>query len=103
MQRVNWSYLHHGLVVWLDVPVEQLYARLCQDQTDRPLLKTTNPLDTLQQLLEQRKPLYAQADLRVAVQAEDMPEQVAANAIAAIPSVLKPDLMPPERANNSLN
>ena len=103
LQQVNWSYLHHGLVVWLDVPVEQLYARLCRDQTARPLLETANPLDTLRQLLEQRKPLYAQADLRVPVQAEDTPEQVAANAIAAIPSVLKPERVPPARTNNFLN
>jgi len=33
LRRENWSYLHHGLVVWLDVPVELLYARLTNDTT----------------------------------------------------------------------
>ena len=103
LQRANWSYLHHGLVVWLDVPVEQLYTRLCRDQTARPLLETADPLNTLQQLLEQRRSLYAQADLCVPVRAEDTPEQVVENAIAAIPSVLKPEVTPPNRCNNSLN
>ncbi|HEY9847630.1 MAG TPA: shikimate kinase, partial [Candidatus Caenarcaniphilales bacterium] len=33
---MNWSYLRHGVVAWLDVPVEQLYRRLKTDST-RPL------------------------------------------------------------------
>jgi shikimate kinase len=48
--------MHHGLVVWLDVPVELLYARLASDTT-RPLLEGDDRLGTLQRLFEQRQPL----------------------------------------------
>lgn len=88
LRRQNWSYLQQGLVIWLDVPVEILISRLAGDQT-RPLLQDTDPAGKLQTLLEQRRSLYAQADLRIAVAGGDTPEQVAARVIEAIPSVLK--------------
>ena len=88
LKRENWSYLHHGLVVWLDVPIELLHARLADDTT-RPLLQDTNPLEKLQILLHQRHPLYAQADLRVTTSSEETPEQIAARVIEEIPTVLK--------------
>jgi len=96
LKRDNWSYLHHGIVVWLDVPVEQLYARLRHDQT-RPLLRSPDPLATLEQLLSDRQPLYAQADLRVTLdqlEPPESPDQVATRVLEAIPTVLKPDNSP---------
>jgi shikimate kinase len=89
LQRQNWSYLQQGLVVWLDVPVEILFSRLADDKT-RPLLQESDPASKLQSLLEQRQPLYAQADLKITVTAEETPEQLAERVMAAIPSVLKP-------------
>lgn len=91
LRRFNWSYLQHGIVVWLDVPVEQLSERLCND-TSRPLLANTNLKAKLQTLLEQRKPLYAQADVRVTVTADETPQQVAARAIKEINKILKPEI-----------
>ncbi len=88
LRRENWSYLHHGLIVWLDAPVELLYTRLLEDTT-RPLLQNVDPKDKLRSLLEQRQPLYSQADLRIAVSAQETPEQIATKVIEAIPSVLK--------------
>jgi len=88
MRRENWSYLHHGLVVWLDVPVEQIYARLATDTT-RPLLQDADPLGKLRSLLEQRQPLYAQADLRITASQQETPEQLATRVIEEIPKVLK--------------
>lgn len=88
LRRENWSYLHHGLIVWLDVPVELLYARLAYNTT-RPLLQEADPLGTLQTLLEQRQPLYAQADLRVTLTKEETPEQIATRVLEEIPTVLK--------------
>ena len=91
LRRQNWSYLHHGLVVWLDVPVEILYARLAKDTT-RPLLQDGDPLEKLRSLLQQRQPLYKQADLRISVTKQDTPQQVALRVLDAIPSVLKEGL-----------
>ncbi|MBU7584848.1 MAG: shikimate kinase [Nostoc sp. TH1S01] len=88
LRRENWSYLRHGLIVWLDVPVELLYTRLAEDTT-RPLLQDPDPQGKLRSLLEQRQPLYAQADLHIIVQENETPEQIANRVMEAIPSVLK--------------
>ncbi len=88
MRRENWSYLHHGLIVWLDVPVEILYSRLTEDTT-RPLLQEADPKGKLRSLLEQRQPLYAQADLRITIGEEETPEQITTRVLETIPSVLK--------------
>lgn len=88
LRRENWSYLHHGLIVWLDAPVDILISRLAEDTT-RPLLKDPNPALKLQTLLNERQRLYAQADLRITVGNEETPEQVAARVIEEIPKVLK--------------
>lgn len=90
LKSINWSYLHHGLVIWLDVPVEVLYTRLKHDSS-RPLLAGPDPFAQLQTLLDQRQSLYAQADLRVTVTAEDSADQVAQRVLAEIPKILKPD------------
>lgn len=89
LQPSNWSYLHHGLVVWLDVPLDELYTRI-QGNTNRPLLQTPDPQRTLQQILEQRSPLYAQADVRVAVSAGEPPRRVAQRVLDEIRTAIKP-------------
>ncbi len=89
LERTNWSYLQHGIIVWLDVPVEELFTRLSRDQT-RPLLQNSDPLGTLKQLLAQRQPLYAQADLRIDVAPQEAPIQVATRIIETLPTILKP-------------
>jgi shikimate kinase len=89
LRRENWSYLHHGLVVWLDVPIELLYTRLLEDTT-RPLLKDVDPQGKLRSLLTQRTPLYSQADLKITVSEGETPEEIADRIMDAIPSVLKP-------------
>ncbi len=88
LRRENWSYLHHGLIVWLDAPVEVIYSRLADDTT-RPLLQDSDPQEKLRSLLEQRRSLYAQADITIAIAQEETPEQIATRIIEAIPSVLK--------------
>ena len=88
MRQENWSYLHHGLIVWLDVPVELLYSRLQEDST-RPLLHDVDPESKLRSLLEQRRSLYSQADLHIPISAEETPEQIATKIMEKIPSVLK--------------
>lgn len=55
----------NGLVVYLDVSPTQLYERTRHDR-NRPLLQVENPLARLEQLYEQRSPLYREvADLVV--------------------------------------
>lgn len=90
----NWSFLRHGLVIWLDAPVETLYQRL-QGDTSRPLLAATDPLAKLQTLLAQRQSLYAQADVSVTVTAGAGPEQVTAQVLTEIAKVLRPEATTP--------
>ncbi|NEP58558.1 MAG: shikimate kinase [Symploca sp. SIO2G7] len=89
LKSINWSYLHHGLIVWLDAPVEVLIERLKEDTT-RPLLKQADPAQTLHKLLEQRRSLYAEADLHIRISASETPEQIASQIVTQIPTVLKP-------------
>ncbi|MEH2072785.1 MAG: shikimate kinase [Nostoc sp.] len=91
LRRENWSYLHHGLIVWLDAPVELIYSRLAEDIT-RPLLQDVDPQGKLRSLLEQRTSLYSQADLHISEREGDTPQDVAKRVIEAIPSVLKPQV-----------
>lgn len=86
--RKNWSYLHQGVTIWLDASAEILMQRLRHDR-NRPLLKTPDPAATLAELLEQRRPLYAQADLHLQILPDDTPTTVASRAIASIPGILK--------------
>ncbi|AFY53515.1 shikimate kinase [Rivularia sp. PCC 7116] len=88
LKRQNWSYLHHGLIVWLDATAELLYDRLKEDTT-RPLLKESNPLLKLRNLLEERESLYALADLRITIKEGETPEEIAKRVLTQIPSVLK--------------
>jgi shikimate kinase len=82
-QQQNWSYLHHGIVVWLDVPPAILQTRLAGDM-GRPLLQGQDWDAKLTGLLAQRQPLYAQADVRVAVESDDNVEAIAARTLALV-------------------
>lgn len=97
-RRFNWSYLHHGLIIWLDAPVEVLIERLQDDQT-RPLLQGTEPVQALQRLLEERRSLYAEADLHIAINGSETPEQLTSRIIAEIPKVLKSAAVEPSNSN----
>ncbi len=88
LKRENWSYLHHGLIVWLDATPELLYNRLKEDTT-RPLLQDSNPLLKLRNILKERESLYALADLRITLQEGETPEEIAKRLLTQIPSVLK--------------
>mmetsp|Transcript_19285 Transcript_19285/g.25656 ORF Transcript_19285/g.25656 Transcript_19285/m.25656 type:complete len:295 (+) Transcript_19285:130-1014(+) len=67
----NWAKLQSGVVIWIDVPPSVIYNRI-KDKDDRPLLQNDNPLETLEKLLEERKPRYSQADVRIEVNDESM-------------------------------
>jgi shikimate kinase len=97
-QQMNWSYLRNGLIVWLDVPLAQLQARL-QADTTRPLLQQGDLAERLQTLLAQRRSLYAQADLHIEAGGTESPEQIANRILTLIPTVLKPAVEPPDYGN----
>jgi len=91
LKQENWGYLHHGLVVWLDVPVEIICQRLAEDTT-RPLLQDADPEDKLRSLLSNRRSLYSQADLHMTILQEETPEQTTTRIINTIPNILKPEV-----------
>ena len=87
-QQENWGLLHSGIVIWLDVVPGQLMQRLKADSTVRPLLQTDDPDAALNALLNQRRPLYAEADLTVVID-QETPEAVADGILQLLPSLLK--------------
>ena len=87
-QPENWGLLHSGIVIWLDVVPEQLMVRLRSDNTVRPLLQTADPEAALNALLNQRRPLYAEADLTVVIN-DETPVTVADGILQLLPSLLK--------------
>ena len=75
---------HRGWVIYLRASPETLWQRL-QHTTDRPLLRTESPYETLRAIAQQREPLYQEADWVIDTDAL-CPEEVA----DAIVRVLKP-------------
>ena len=87
-QPENWGLLHSGIVIWLDVVPDQLLQRLKADSTVRPLLQTADPEAALNALLNERRPLYAEADLTVVIN-DETPDVVADGILQLLPSLLK--------------
>ena len=68
--------------VWIKADFDLLFQRVSR-RSNRPLLKTANPRATLQKLIEERYPIYAEAD--VTVVSRDVPQDVvAADLIEAV-------------------
>jgi shikimate kinase len=59
-----------GVSVWLRASLDVLNRRI-KRRGDRPLLKTTDPAETLRRLIDERYPVYAEADLTV--ESRDVP------------------------------
>ena len=87
-QPENWGLLHSGIVIWLDVVPDQLLHRLNADSTVRPLLQTSDPEAALNALLNERRPLYSEADLTVVIN-DETPEAVADGILQLLPSLLQ--------------
>ncbi len=74
--------------VWIKADFEVLFQRVSR-RTNRPLLKTGNPRETLRALMDHRYPIYAEADLTVV--SRDVPQdQVANEVIEAIIAGIAP-------------
>ena len=87
-QTENWGLMHQGIVIWLDVERRQLLQRLQGDSTQRPLLMTGDPAETLDETLKQRRPLYDEADLTVVIESESA-DVVADGIIQLLPKLIK--------------
>lgn len=76
-----------AISVWLKAEVDILFERVSR-RSNRPLLKTANPRATLEKLIEDRYPIYAEAD--VTVVSRDVPQDVVADDVVdAILAYLK--------------
>jgi shikimate kinase len=73
--------------VWLKADVDVLFERVSR-RTNRPLLKTADPKATLEKLVADRYPIYAEAD--VTVVSRDVPQDnVAGDVVSALLNHLK--------------
>jgi shikimate kinase len=76
-----------AISVWLKAEIDILFERVSR-RSNRPLLKTANPRATLEKLIEDRYPIYAEAD--VTVVSRDVPQEVvASDVIDAVSAYLK--------------
>src|SRR5215216_780475 len=53
-----------GISFWLNADFEVLLRRV-KRRSDRPLLKTDDPAETLKRLIAERSPIYAEADVTI--------------------------------------
>jgi shikimate kinase len=67
--------------IWIKAPVEILLQRV-KRRDNRPLLKDGDPRETLERLLREREPIYAEADL--AIESEDGPHSQAVERIVSL-------------------
>ena len=80
-----------GVALWLDADLETLWDRVRHKDT-RPLLRTANPKATLTDIFHARRPIYAQAGLRLAIGSAATIEdttQEALDVLAADPAILE--------------
>ena len=89
LRSENWSYLRHGIVIWLDAPIPLLVERLATDES-RPLLQNTDLNQKLTTLLQERRAYYEQADLTITLSADQSPEAVTEQILQTLPKILRP-------------
>jgi shikimate kinase len=71
-----------GVSVWLKAEFDVLMRRI-KRRADRPLMRTPNPAETLRQLMAERYPVYAEADMTI--QSRDVPhETIVAEILVAL-------------------
>jgi len=69
-----------AISVWLRADFETLWRRVSR-RGNRPMLKTDNPRETLRTLIEERSPVYGEADL--AVDSTDGPRSATVDRVIA--------------------
>lgn len=76
--RANIS--ERAVSIWLRAELEVLMQRV-RKRSNRPLLKTADPEATMRGLMDQRHPVYAQADMTV--QSREVPHEIIVGEIIA--------------------
>lgn len=92
LRNDNWGLLRHGVVVHLDVSVNDIYARLSarpEEVSRRPLLRGEDPLARLQALYDERAERYGNADVRVCLPGSVSPEEAAVQVASDILDFIK--------------
>ena len=87
-----------GTVVYLTVDPTIQLARLRGD-TDRPLLQTADPEATMRRLMDERYPVYAEADLTV--HSHESPHEVVVDDVIAAVLDYLPGIRPIEKDNRA--
>jgi shikimate kinase len=77
-----------GVSIWLQAEYDVLVRRISKRRNERPLLQTADPAETLRQLLIEREPIYAQADLTVQSR-EVAHDAIVADIVGAFASFMK--------------
>lgn len=73
MREQNWAQFRRlGKTIFLDVPPEQLKERLAKSKKRRPLLEHEDWRDRFDAIYSARLGVYAQADVRFSVNAEQL-------------------------------
>jgi shikimate kinase len=67
--------------VWIKAPIEILLQRV-KRRDNRPLLKAGDPRETVERLLKEREPQYAEADLTI--ESEEGPHSLAVDRIIGV-------------------
>jgi shikimate kinase len=83
-----------GISIWLSADFDVLMRRINKRRNERPLLQTSDPAATLRQLLVEREPIYAQADLTVQSR-EVSHDAIVAEIMAELAAFLNASTPPP--------
>lgn len=70
-----------SISIWLSAEFDVLMRRIAKRKNERPMLQTDDPEQTLRQLIAERDPIYALADLTV--QSREVPHDAIVAEIAA--------------------
>ena len=62
-----------GVSVWLHADFDVLLRRTSKRRSDRPLLQTSDPAETVSRLMTEREPVYQHADITIA--SRDVPHE----------------------------
>lgn len=82
--------------VWLSADFDVLMRRIAKRKNDRPMLQTPDPAATLRQLLAEREPVYAQAD--IAVQSREVPhDAIVTQIVQALAGFLEAHAAPADK------